>query len=149
MMTDFERYVPEAWHREGLLIAGKQQPPVPTTEKRTSAWRISVSSQGLIAGLLGVSLFVGTATATNLPRMSAGVEVTNPEAKEADAPLSPLREINRSFNELYSSFRRGERLIATEEIRDLAKRAVQSQTEDVDVESWARALANDVKDADD
>ena len=150
MKIDFEPYVPEAWYREGLLMAGKQhQPPGPTAEKRASAWRVSVSPRGLAAGLLGISLFVGTATATNLPNMSGGVEVTVGESQRPDATLSPLRDINRSFNELFALFDAGKQLIPSEGIHRLTGAAVRKRNAAADVEGWAESLTRDVKDASD
>ena len=63
--------------------------------------------------------------------------------------LSPIHGINQSFNKLFDSVRAGQRLMPSEGVRLLAQKALLSQKESVDIDSWARKLANDIKDAKD
>jgi hypothetical protein len=158
MIAGFESYSLGAWSDvNGLMLSGK----VLTTsahskkekERRTGKWSFIVSG-AVGAACVAISTVLlpasssSAVTVSMLPRDIQDIDIPSSKQFKAVA-VSPIREINRSFNRLFDSVRAGKGLIPSEGVRLLARRALKSQKERVDIDSWAQSLANDVKDADD
>jgi hypothetical protein len=155
-MIKFESYQPEAWFDdEGLVqwTSPSEHPHQPRIERRDQPWNIRIP-RGLIgAGVLAATTVIFgnvTSAASSLDAVPIGeVRTTAFLEPPKEAVLSPLRAINRDFNSLFDSMRSGKKVAAAENMRALAKKAVEFRDEKVDVDSWARQLSDDVKDADD
>lgn len=160
MITGFESYTPKAWTDVcGLMVSSKPH-KVSThlqqgTMKRSGGkWNVILSKTVGVASLAISSLLLSTsysAVAVAIPTPIAGTNDLNVARQKSSQTvvLSPIRDINQSFNKLFDSVRTGEMLIPSENIRMLAQKALQSQKEGVDIDSWARNLANDIKVAND
>ena len=157
MIKGFESYTPGAWSDEnGLMLSGKAHKasahPQQGRVRRSGKWSVIVS--GAVGGAcLAIStlLLPISSSAVTIPTLVTDIQdfdVASPDSSQTVA-LSPIREINKSFNKLFDSARAGQTLIPSEGVRLLARKALQSQKEGVDIDSWARNLANDVKDAND
>lgn len=152
-MIGFEAYQPELWLDESLVmltrtrqITREEQP------RRLLAWKANLPKSVLKIGLAAAASIVlfELASASNMEALGAQLtaEVKLME-RRADPALSPLTDINRSFNDLFEKFRDGTKLIPSDQVYKLAAKAVDRRGEKVDVESWARSLADQIKDADD
>lgn len=157
MITGFESYTPEAWSDvNGLMLGGKAHKvpghPQQGRVRRSGKWSVIVS--GLVSGAcLAVSILLlpTSPSAVTIPTLVTNIQdldVARPKPSQA-LPSSPLREINKSFSKLFDFVRAGQTLIPSEGIRLLARKALESQKEDMDIDSWARNLASDIKDAND
>lgn len=158
MISGFESYAPSAWYdANGLMLPGKTHKSVSTNSqrskpKRSGSWRVIVSNTAAGACLAISALLLPTNTSV---AMTAAAPVNTddltvaPTVQNEAVALSPIREINRSFNQLFDSVRLGHSLIPSDDLRFLAKRALQSQKDKMDIESWATKLATDTKDAKD
>src|SRR6266699_957432 len=151
-MTEFESYVPETWFRDGLIVVSDFESPKPESHatKRSSPWGVEVS-RVLTTAVFAVSAVLFSAPTAAASSMEAipvpGVRTPGFLAPKPEE-LSPLKVINRDFNSLFDSMRHGTKVIALEGMRALAKQAVRHRDEKVDIDTWARQLADDVKDAD-
>ena len=152
MITGFE-----AWSDvNGLILSGKAHNtsahPQRGRVRRSGKWSVIVS--GTVGGAcLAVStlLLPTSSSAVTIPTLAPNIrdlDVAGPNSSQTVA-FSPIHEINKSFNKLFDSVRAGQALIPSEGVRLLARKALQSQKERVDIDSWAQNLANDVKDAND
>lgn len=155
MIQGFESYTLNAWSDvDGLMLTGKVRPASVQHRKakRSGAWS-TIVSVGVGAVCLGISsfLFADLPSGVAIPALAydlPDIEVAKPQVSQ-NVAISPIREINRSFNNLFDSVRAGEALIPSEEIRALARRALESQKANEEIEPWAQKLAADIKDADD
>jgi hypothetical protein len=156
-MSEFQTYLPETWFEDGLAIAWSGAPAQAEEypEVRAAEWRISMPASFLAGGVLALSslLFSGEASAstlssTLLPRLSAP-SVAVRDRERFDPTLSPLKVINREFNQLFESFRSGTKLARSEGLKRIAFAATQKKWDNEDVNAWAKQLADDTKDADD
>lgn len=157
MIIGFESYTPQAWSdANGLMLSDKAQRASAHPQKggvrRSGNWSVIVSRAFSGACLAISSLLLPTSSgAVTIPTLTVDVQdfdVAKPKSSQTIA-ISPIREINQSFNRLFDSVRAGQSLIPSEDVRLLAQKALQSQMESVDIDSWARKLANDIKDAKD
>ena len=158
MISGFESYAPSAWYdANGLMLPGKPHKSVSTNSqrskpKRSGSWRVIVSNTAAGACLAISALLLPTNTSV---AMTAAAPVNTddltvaPTVQNEAVALSPIREINRSFNQLFDSVRLGHSLIPSDDLRFLAKSVLQSQKDKMDIESWATKLATDTKDAKD
>ncbi|SRR6266699_58430 len=153
-MTEFESYLPETWFRDGLIVVSDFDSPKPESHatKRFSPWNVEIP-RALTAAVFAAGAILFGATTAAASSMEAipvpGIQTPGFLAPPKPEVLSPLKEINRDFNSLFNSMRDGAKVIALEDMRALAKQAVQHRDEKVDIDAWARQLADDVKDADD
>ncbi len=157
MIKGFESYTPEAWSDEnGLMLSGNALKayahPQQGRVRRSGPWHVTLS-RAIGGACLAISslLLPASSSAVTVPMLTTDiqdfdVEKTKPSETVA---ISPIHEINQSFNKLFDSVRAGQRLMPSEGVRLLAQKALQSQKESVDIDSWARKLANDIKDAND
>ncbi len=152
-MTEFESYCPESWVDQGLLVAidleSKQEFH---KETRSLPWGIQIPHALIAAGVFAAGTFLfgpTTAGASALDAVPLPIRTQAYLEPPKDVVLSPLRTINRDFNALFEGMRSGTKVIALEDMRSLAKRAAQHRDEKMDVDKWAKRLADDVKDADD
>lgn len=153
MIGEFTSYSPDLWSEGGLVThtmsssaASKKR-----TEHRSEGWAVSVGSMpwrivgaGVVAMTAWTLSFGPTATSFDslfMPRHA------HAHRSAHDPALSPLKEINRSFNGLFESFRAGTQLIPSVEMRELASKAAERRNEAVNVQDWASRLASDIKDA--
>lgn len=158
MITGFELYTPKAWSDVcGLMVSGKPHKvsarPQHGTVRRTGEKLSTTLSMTVgVAHLVISSLLLPTsysAVAIPTPFIDThDLDVARPQSSQTVA-LSPIRDINQSFNKLFDSVRTGQMLIPSENVRLLAQKALLSQKEAVDIDSWARDLANDIKVAND
>jgi hypothetical protein len=156
MITGFEFYTPEAWIDEsGLIVSGKPHKVTTNSQKgaarRSGRWDVIISSAVGGACLAISSLLLATPAASAATAMIAtdhDLSVVKTELPQ-DVELSPIHAINQTFNKLFDSVRTGQKLIPSDNVRLLAHNALQSQKENEDIDSWARNLVNDIKDAND
>jgi hypothetical protein len=149
MHSHFGAYVPELWYEDGILMkryepSGEDpqvaEPAETQTTHRTNAVEMALSesitvNQLVIAAPPSDSLLSGyQATGQNWPG-----------AKYAEHSASAT---NEAFGRLFADFRNGVKLINDEEVRAKAKAAAALRQKKPDA-SWAKKLADDVKDADD
>lgn len=158
MITGFELYSLGAWSDEnGLMRSGKAHKTATHQTKdrvrRSGKWSFIVS--GVIgAACLAISTVLLPPTSSSAVTISTlapdihDLDLAEPNSIQTVAG-SPIREINKAFNNLFDSARAGQTLIPSDGIRLLARKALQSQKESVDIDSWAQKLAGDVKDAND
>lgn len=159
MIIGFESYAPGAWvDLNGLVLSGKSQRAANTKSliKRKAHWSQIASSSMIVGVCLAVSAAVVTTDASVAIAVASPVgigDVIGPDPAMASAKdvvaLSPIREINRTFNQFFDSVRAGHSLIPSDDIRALVRKAVHSNNAEVDIEAWARNLTNDVKGAKD
>lgn len=157
MISGFEPYTLEAWSDVcGLIVRGRPHKasihPQQGMVRRRGGWNIVFSKAA--GGVLIGSVFLAAscnAMAVAIPKIVPDTYDFNvAKLKSSQAvDLSPIRNINQSFNKLFDSMRAGQVLIPSENVRILAQKALQSQKEVVDINSWARNLANDIKAAND
>ncbi len=153
-MIGFEAYQPGLWLDESLVMlkARVRQAKEKVQSKRSLPWKLSFPSSALKVGLAAATsvMLFELGSASNMEalgaQITAEVEVLQ---RRADPALSPLTDINRSFNDLFEKFRDGAKLIPSDRVRKLAVKAVTGRGNEVDVESWARSIADQTKDADD
>lgn len=156
MITGFESYTLDAWSDvDGLMTIGKVRGAYTQSHvksKRSAPWSVSIPrSLGVASLAVSAFLFSAPASAVAVPSVSHTYERVG-LLEPPDTPsvvISPLRDINRGFNKLFDSVRAGESLIPSENVRSLAQKALQSQKEVVELDSWARKLAESIKDAKD
>lgn len=142
-------YSPATWFGKGGLTVPRRE-----HEERSSRvdrkWRNKARALSLTllaaSAIAAISLsFSEVATASNareiLPPKGISLVSTAP------GPGATLGEINDSFNELFSAFRGGMRLITNSKTRDLAVKAAARRN--IRPEGWARKIMSDVGDADD
>src|SRR6266545_1279698 len=141
-MIGFEAYQPGLWFDESLVMlkARVRQTRQKEQLKRSLPWKLNLPSSVLKVGLAAVTYVILEAgTASNIEalgaQITAEIEVLQ---RRADPALSPLTDINRSFNDLFEKFRDGTKLIPSEHVRKLAVKAVSGRGEKVDAESCAR-----------
>jgi hypothetical protein len=156
MIAGFESYTPRAWSDEsGLILSGKphnvasQQGRV----RRAGKWNVIISNSvgGACLAISSFVLLTPPFTAETIPIAAPnkhGFDVIGPELIKS-IELNPIHVNDQSFNSFFDSVRKGQMLISSDKVRLLAKKALQSQNESVDIDSWARNLANDIKDAND
>ena len=120
MISGFESYAPSAWYdANGLMLPGKTHKSVSTNSqrskpKRSGSWRVIVSNTAAGACLAISALLLPTNTSV---AMTAAAPVNTddltvaPTVQNEAVVLSPIREINRSFNQLFDSVRLGHSLI--------------------------------------
>jgi len=153
-MSDFDVYQPGTWSLDGLVIASEFDAPTKQShEQRASPWGIQIPGALIAASVFAAStlLFGSTTTAASTLEASPLAGVRSPAfvRPPKEAAPSPLRDINRGFNALFDAMRSGTRVVAPDDKLALAKKAVQHRNEQADINSWARRLVDDVKDADD
>jgi hypothetical protein len=139
----FESFQVGGWAPKGVV---EKAPPHPAKAKVPESWKSNwkVTLGSLAISLMAVSpIVIGvSAAAFSLP----GIDI---DGKKEVVAASARTKPDASFASLFASFRAGAPLIPSESIRLLAERAAQDRNGPVDVDSWARRLAGDVKDATD
>jgi hypothetical protein len=153
-MIGFEAYQPGLWFDESLVMlkARVRQTRHKEQSKRALPWKLNFPSSVLKMGLAAATsvILFEAGSASNMEalgaQITAEIEVLQ---RRVDPALSPLTDINRSFNDLFDKFRGGAKLIPSEQVRKLAVKAVSGRGEKVDAESWARSIADQTKDAND
>lgn len=152
-MIDYPNYEPRLWKLEELIIPVVRSIDPTKKERVRKTWKMMVG-----AGLLAATSTIASApyafganltSAVSSNLLAEGLGAYHSTNKHRHVVLSPIRNINRSFNTLIDSIRSGKSLIPSEAIRQLADQAAGLRHAKVDVEAWAAALANDIKDAHD
>lgn len=159
MITGFELYTPKAWSdMYGLMVSGKphktnthsQRGSVRRAVKKwnTTTLHVTVGVANLVIGSLFLSSYCGAVAAPpSVPKIHDLDAARSKSSKTV--VLSPIRQINQSFNKLFDSIQTGQMLIPSDNIRLLSRNALISQKQNVDIDSWAQNLANDIKVAND
>ena len=165
-MTGFEPYQPAMWYVDGLLVnAPAHQKPLNQLQKRSSGWKVAFIASKLCFGISVASslLLIPSISASTdatfadyheaIPLSSSntpGVAIAHSNKSETiDSNMSRLEAINKPFATLFDAFKKGEKLIPSEEIRHLADQAARLRNERVDINAWATKLSEDIKDAGD
>ena len=155
-MIGFESYLPEMWIEQGLIVkAPRHRTTLSQPKQRNTRW-----ANAIAASALSVSVCLAAVTALILPNTAgansiaalanAPNESSNAAAKRKEEPtISPLRDINRSFNTLFESFRAAQALIPSDDLKQLANRAAEQRGKQTDTDSWATKLGDDIKAAND
>lgn len=152
-MIEYPNYEPRFWKLEELIIPVVRSIDPTKKERVRKTWKMLIG-----AGLLAATSTIASApyafganlsSAVSSNTLAGGLGAYRSTIKHHHVALSPIRDINRSFNTLFDSMRTGKSLIPSEGIRQLADQAAGLRNAKVDVEAWAAAVANDIKDAHD
>jgi hypothetical protein len=151
MLSKFDAYVPGLWFEEGALISrdyaslADEAEVTEAGEKRMNHWTDAVDVA--VGDTVAVNrLVVSTPPTDSVLRDYRAAGEDWPGAK---FPQHSASSMNEEFAKLFTDFRSGVRLINNEQLRAKAKAASALRHKQPDAKSWAKKLADDVKDADD
>jgi hypothetical protein len=150
MLSHFQAYIPELWYEEGLaktgLASSDEHGDLLEAEEGKAGNRTDYVKVTVRDGIAINSVVLSTPPSDSaLSRFQTGGEYF-PNVKYARHSASAT---NKSFSELFAKFRDGVRLINDGQIRAKAKAASVLRRKEPERSSWAKRLADDVKDADD
>lgn len=150
MIDAFASYMPSRWFDEaGMSKPGHAQGAV--RAKRDRRWKNS-SKKMSMSVVAAAALAVASVLVSEVATASSHVDFAAPPGMSAvgraAGPDASLGQINESFEELFSAFRDGVKLITNERTLKLAEKASLRRNERPD-QGWARRLASDVGEAND
>jgi hypothetical protein len=151
LLNQFDAYIPSRWYDEGALVklgkaSGQDSDVLDDGEVRAGQWTDAVKQVSVDGTIAVNSIVLGAPVSGSLLSGYSASGEDWPSARYAKHSPSSM---NQSFRELFAQFKAGVRLIANDQVRDLAKVASTRRHKKPDVKSWPKKLANDVKDADD
>jgi hypothetical protein len=145
--------MPGLWFEEGGALISRDYASLDDEAEVTEAGenRMSHWTDAVDVAVVGYTIAVNRLVISAPPTDSVlrHYRAAGEDWPGAKFPQHSASSMNEEFVKLFTDFRSGVRLINNEQLRAKAKAASALRHKQPDAKSWAKKLADDVKDADD